>query len=317
MAHPSDRYVRWVLASTWADEVEETLESVNRRLDDLRLPQMTEEQFNALSCDFAPPKGFNFDDPKHSATAAFMDAQEISFLWNPPRHWRQSRVEECRWAFHDLPRRWAAVSDVQVLLLGGVGDQVIADHATHVMSRSPKLQDVVTKFQVLVYRLLYWNPDLVSRSEWETLLANHARREDLLDALNCGAAQAKHLCGFRVAPQKPSRVLQDLHQHLRFKAEALSRKPAVRSNIAMLVAVSKELRALHRMMYGDSATFGAAEQMQQFSRVLMKHESSQVTTVDTLIDRCRGGSISGDGGPAAPIDVDIRAGSNTQSRRCQ
>jgi hypothetical protein len=283
MAHPSEYYIKFLLAKSWGDEENQvTLESLNATLQIYDLPFLQEQYYDHLMLKFQPPTGFRFHSKKNEATREFMKDEGITTLWEPRKDDKRVMVD-----IVDGDNQLAKHT-VQLLLMGDVPAEVIADKTNTKFHINPAF----TARMVETYRHFFWNVNKATFGEWETHLEGHRFRDAYLACLHCGDQQALFRAGFR--PKVDSRTaLADAQRDVYFRLRNLFWKPDDKFIFDTLTRLSGRLSQLHELMKGEGA--GAEDQLKKFKAVLMEHTKMDTKTVDDIVDRVRGGSISGDG----------------------
>ena len=81
MRHPSDYYVRYLLAASWNNQEEPlTMESVNQALSDMGLLEMKVSQWDYLLSSFNPPQDFLFNN--HTEIKSWSTVWDINLETN-------------------------------------------------------------------------------------------------------------------------------------------------------------------------------------------------------------------------------------------
>jgi hypothetical protein len=279
MNHPSEYYIRWLLAKGWANG-SESHKTVQVTLKRYGLLDVSEEAFEMIRDQFSPPAAFFFQNRKHPATAAFMREQKIHTLWAP-------KADE-KIAI-DLLRLPLVREALQILLMGRVEPK---DIATRISGRY-KVE--VTERTIQTYAHYFWNIDLCGFEEWSKLLYGHPLRDSYLASLVGSPNQALYRAGF--SPQiNGKQALRETHRALAMRIDATRRFPDTRDTALMLSALTKSLLDVHTALHGEGA--GMEEMMREFLKFKMQRQKiaeGHASNVVPIRELARGGNFSGSG----------------------
>lgn len=279
MGHPSDNYIRWLLAKGWANG-SESHKTIQVTLKRYGLLDISEEAFEMIKDQFSPPQTFFFQNRKHPATVAFMREQKIYALWAP-------KADE-KFAI-DLLRLPLVRETLQILLMGRVDPE---DIATRVAG---KYKAAVTARTVQTYAHYFWNVDLCGFTEWSAMLHGNPLRDSYLAALVGSPNQALYRAGF--SPQiNGKQALRETHRALAMRIDATRRFPDTRDTALMLSALTKSLLDVHTALHGEGA--GMEEMMREFLKFKMQRQKmpeGQVSNVVPIRDLAKTGNYSGSG----------------------
>jgi hypothetical protein len=282
MGHPSERYVKFLLAQSWEDpEHPADLASVNLTLSAYSLPLMMESQYNKLRAAFQPPRVFQFNNKKHDETVKFMKDQSIYGLWNP--------TKEERRVFTDILDGNRLIKlTIQMLLMGGIGPEDISIKVCEKFQLDYPLEAVT----VASYGYYFWNVTNATQEDWATMLHDDPYRSGYLASLHDGEAQALFRAGFR--PTINSVVaLQDAQRDIFFRIRAMHSWPDTDYTIDAMAKLVTKLITLHQILHAEGA--GVEDLLVKFRKILLEHIPADIRLVDEIINKTLGGSISGDG----------------------
>lgn len=281
MRHPSEYYIRYLLAADWGDDESEIdLDSVNITLHEYGLPTLSEEAFERLRSIFEAPDNFHFNSPSHKETVVFMRQEQIHTIWSPNED--MSRVLEEM--LGDSNRTMQQT--VHIMLMGDMPSDVIA----RLVSKRYRLKESLTEDMVDLYRHYFWRVKNLNEREWEILLADDPHFDRHISSLYCGPQQAMFRAGFN-PKYDYKQALRDTHRQVAFRIQYMGFKSDSKRNIDLLIKMSREQRALYNVLYGEGGGF--EEQVREVRRFLMEHKIPDVKALDELIGE--EGSYSGDG----------------------
>jgi hypothetical protein len=279
MGHPSEFYVRFLLAKGWSNGTE-TFKTVSVTLKNYGLLEISQEAFESIHDQFSPPPSFFFQNRKHPSTANFMREQKIYTMWAPKAEERAA-VELIR-----LPLVREAI---QILLMGHVSPE---DIATRV---GGKFNQEMTARAVQTYAHYFWNVDLCGFQEWAYHLHGNPMRDSYLSSLVGSPNQALYRAGF--SPQiNGKQALRETHRSLAMRIEATRRFPDTRDTALMLAALTKSFLDVHTALHGEGA--GMEEMMKEFLKFKMERQKlvgGATTNVVSIRKLAAGGNFSGSG----------------------
>ena len=279
MRHPSEFYVRYLMAESWGDDEDPLdLESTNLTLEQYGLPRVNESQFEYLRTTFEAPDTFRFNNRNHAASVAFMKEEKLFSLWK---------------ATEDMTRVLKEMVGVNIqhtthlLLMGDVPSKVIADK----VSRKFRLQKSITEGMVDHYRHYFWRVQSLTEREWEEFLAGDRYYDQFMASLYGGDQQALFRAGFN-PKYDYKQGLRDTHRQIVFRIQYLGFQADDKRIIDQLIKMSREQRSLYTLLYGEGGGF--EEQVKEIRRFLMEHREPAVKILEELIAE-GDGSYSGDG----------------------
>lgn len=270
--HPSEFYVKHILAKAWKVE-DESLATVNEVLDQYALPLFEEPVFERIVRAFQPPPNFRYSDPKHKDTRSFMREEKIFSFWQP---------EEDELRAIELVQVPQIAELLQIMLLGRVQPALIVDLINREYQPSPPL----TEQQVLSFHHYFWNTQLVGRVYWHELLFRWPHKTALLGALACGPRQALYLAGFRPVIDKKL-ALQDAYRQVVCERELCRAMPFGEERAKMLGGLVKTEIALYTQITEGGGLEDEAESFRQFE---IETEERPAPDIHEL---AKGGSFSG------------------------
>lgn len=279
MGHPSEYYIRFLLAESWGDTDKPLeLKELNLGLKGLGLLEIVDTAFDHIRQDFFPPDGFKFSSRRGGPTTDFMRAEKISSLWKPDKN--MSRV------LKELLGQNLVIDIVHILLMGNVPSKAVAELVSKRFRISPSL----TPEMIDYYRHYYWRRNAFNYLQWEEELRNRPDKDSYLAPLYGGDLQALFRAGFN-PKYDYKRALRDSHRQVSFRIQYLASKPDDKHYIDLLVKLSREERALYERLWGEGG--GLADQAKAVRSFLMQHKLPNVKKLDEFIGAQ--GSISGDG----------------------
>lgn len=285
MKHPSDYYVRYLLACSWGDEENPlSLDDVNLTLLSYGLPGMDENQFEYLRSTFLAPEDFHFNMRRHPATIEFMKREKIYTIWNPNQHMKRVLEEMLE------DRRYQHA--VHILLMGDLPSDVIAEK----ISKKFRLAESLTPDMIDLYRHYFWKVGNLTPLEWERFLQINSPEhvDEYLASLLCGEQQALFRAGF--APKYDYKsALRDTHRQISFRIQAFGFRQDDKATIDLLIKMSREQRSLYDILFGEGGGF--EEQVKEIRRFMMEHNVTNIKGLEDLVGKK--GSYSGDGGKKA------------------
>lgn len=277
--HPSEFYVKYLLARSWRVE-EESIATVNDVLVQLGFPEMTEDVFDRLRATFEPPANFKFSEHKHKDTKEFMEREQLSAIWNPDKDERQAL---------SLLEEPLVMETVMILLLG----RVPVAQAAQLASEKWDVLPVLTERALQVFQHYFWNSRIVSRAFWHELLFKHPFKHQFLGALVCGPKQALYQAGFTPTIERAA-SLRDGYRQIVFMRDYCRVYPPGIEVAKMLSALIKAEVAIHSVLAEGDVLEAALDEYKKFE--LETTASSVVPPIDALVDQ--GGSFSRSAGGA-------------------
>ena len=279
MRHPSEYYIRYLLAESWGDEEDPiNLESINLTLKSYGLPRMTEPQFEFLRAIFEVPETFCFEDRNHEESVKFMKREKLYSIWTATNGDMKRVLEEMLGT--------SLQHTVHLLLMGDVPSNVIAKK----VSKKFRLRASLTPGMIDHYRHYFWRVHSLSEGEWEEFLGANRYFDQFMAALYGGDQQALFRAGFH--PRYDYKQgLRDTHRQIVFRIQYLGFQPDDKRTISLLIKMSREQRALYNILYGEGGGF--EDQVQEIRRFLMQHRKPAVKALQDLIEE--EGTYSGDG----------------------
>lgn len=279
MTHPSEYYVRFLLAECWGDPDHPLqFELLSETLRSYGLLEITEVGFSLIQKSFEPGDEFRFNNRKHKPTADFMRAERIHKMWRPDEH--MTRVLD------ELLGVNLVTDIIHILLMGDVPAKVIA----HLVNKRFRLNPAITAEMVELYHHYFWNVPTLNYAQWEDSLMYHPHKDAYLASLLCGDQQAMFRAGFN--PRYDfKQALRDTHRQVTFRIQYLATKPDDKQTINNLIKLSREERALYQRMWSEGG--GIKEEAKRVKEFLMEHKIPDVKRLDEFIEEQ--GSISDDG----------------------
>jgi len=280
MGHPSQQYLRYLLAEAWGDETKVlTLESVNEILRHYSLLRIGEQDFERLRGEFSPPEDFKFSNHRSPATVAFMKDEKIFSLWS-------TAPEMCR-VLKELLGHKLVSETVQILLQGDVPSDVIAS----LVSKRYRLNPSLTYGMVDMYRHYFWDRAAWSHKEWEFAMSDDWMGDRFLAPLYGGDQQALYRAGFN-PKYDPKQALRDSHRQVTFRIQYLQSRGDSKNITDLLTKLMREERALYDRLYGEGGEM--ASQQQTVKHFALEHRDPGVRRLDDFVEK-GGGTYSGDG----------------------
>lgn len=282
MRHPSEYYVRYLLAASWGDrDKPSSIESANETLTSLGLMAITESQWNRLLGVFQAPPDFLFNNARHGPTVAFMRQERIYTIWQPNEDMRRVLSE----IFGDHGDR-SYQHDIHILLMGDVPHKVIADK----ISQKYRLPTSLTEGMITVYEHYFWRRKSLTKVEWVDFLQLFPARDDYLSPLFSGEQQALFRAGLN-PKYDYKQSLRDAHRQISFRIQTLAYKSDDYGNVKTLTTLCRELRSLYQILYGEGG--GYEEQLKEIRHWIMEHRDEAIPAIMDLVGP--DGSYSGDG----------------------
>lgn len=300
MSHPAWYYIKFlIIRGRHDDPKSDTAGAINETLIALKIPQIDGDVFDRLKATIKFPRKLMMHNKDHDTTIKFMKQERVHDIWNP--------VNGERGIFDFLqmsqPRETA-----QILLMGRLDYGEIAEKVT-TRFRLPKQIEPRVIEMMSHY---FWNVDILSTKEWDTVLWGDPRAASYSGAMH-GPDHALFRAGFN--PQVDGKMaLKNALTHIHFRIDATRNLPDVKDTSDILSKLSKELKSLEEALSGGG---------QEISNIIKELRSFQmantvmpVKTINDII-AAGGGSFSGqqDGGKthatidAEPGDGEVGGGS--------
>lgn len=293
MRHPSDYYVRYLLAASWGDpEQPLTLEAINQTLDDMGLKPIQDKQWDYLLTTFQAPPDFLFNNTRHQPTVDFMKREKIYTIWVSSEDMGRVLLEIVGDHSNRLYQH-----DLHILIMGNVPPALIAEK----ISRKYFLTKSLTEGMVELYQHYFWKRDNLSKPEWKVFLAGDPSYDDYIAPLLCGEQQALFRAGLNPRYDYKQSI-RDMHRQGAFRLQYLAFQPDDKRTIEIYNTLAKEVRASYTILYGEGG--GYEEKLQEVRHWIMEHRNTLIPAIYDLVGP--EGSYSGDGGDAkrkAIVDV--------------
>lgn len=280
MAHPSQYFIRYLLAASHGSDTPESEESVNKSLKSMSLLRLTSDQFNDLVLSFKPPQAFSFSNRKHPATKTFMESERIATMWSPSKE--DSRV------LKELMPMTPVREMINLLLMGRVPSDKIAE----VVSEEARLTTPLTERMIDTYQHYYWNVEVSSSDEWEAILAGNPKKDALMASLYCGEEQAMYRIGRNPKMGDPQRPLREAYRQTFFRLQLLRYWPDTSNTVSAASKLIRDAKQLYELLYGQEGT-GFEQQLKKFRQFLLVKHPAAIETFDGMLSE--EGSYSGDG----------------------
>jgi hypothetical protein len=280
--HPSDYYIRYLLAASWGDpEQPLTLEAVNQTLDDMGLKLVQDKQWDYLLSTFQAPPDFLFNNARHQPTIDFMKAEKIYTIWVSSEDMRRVLTE----IVGDHSNRLCQ-HDMHILIMGNVPADIIAAK----LSKKYFLTRSLTSGMVELYRHYFWRTDNLSKPEWCKFLKDDPNYHDYIAPLQCGEQQALFRAGLNPRYDYKQSI-RDMHRQGSFRMQYLAFQPDDKMTVDLYVKVAREVRSSYSILYGEGG--GYEEKLQEVRHWIMEHRDQVIPAIHDLVGL--EGSYSGDG----------------------
>jgi hypothetical protein len=285
--HPSEYYVRYLLATSWGDQDQPlTLELLNEALTDCGLLEMIDRQWSRLLSIFQAPEDFLFNNFHHPPTLEFMKRGKIYTLWVSSSAMNRVLTEIVgEHGDHSYQH------DLHILLMGDVPPAIIAEK----ISKKYRLQTSLTEEMIILYEHYFWRRKNLTRVEWAEFLKDSPNFDDYMAPLLCGEQQALFRAGMN-PKYDYKQSLRDSHRQVSFRIQYLGYKQDDKHTNADFTKLSNEQRALYNVLYGDGG--GYEEKLKEVRHWIMEHRDPAIKAISDLIGP--DGSYSGDGKDSAP-----------------
>lgn len=276
--HLAEHYLKYVFAKTIADDAKVTLETVNYFLEKLGLPVFRKEhevRIQVLADQFKPPHSFQFYNTQHKPTAEFMRQEKIYSMWEP---------DEAMGEVQKIFKYPAIKETIQLLLTGRLTPADISN-------RLPvKYERTFTPETIALFAHYFWNVSLVGAQDLEQLFYGSPMATHYLACFWGSRDQAVWRAGF--SPRIDGhRALKEAHRSLFMRIEATRSLPDGIETARILATLSKELGALHGLLFGEGA--GVEEMAKDLSKqVKMRQLPGNVVPITAL---AKAGNYTGSG----------------------
>jgi len=293
MRHPSDYYVRFLLAASWGNPDEPlTLEAVNQSLEDLCLQYMTVKQWDYLLSAFMAPADFLFNNPRHAPTAAFMKQEKIATIWSPDEHMKRVLTEmvgdHCNRSYqHDL----------HILLMGDLPPDFIAP----ALSKKYRLSKSLTDRMVELYSHYFWRKENLTKTQWPQFLAGDPNYDSYISALQAGEQQALFRAGLNPKYEYKA-AMRDSYRQFAFRVQYLGYQQDDKKTYVALSMLNRELRAMYGVLYGEGG--GYEEQLKEVRHWILTHRDVAIPALSDLTGP--DGLHSGDGKEGQKVLVEAK-----------
>lgn len=276
MAHPSHRYLKYLLLKAQVTGTPIEWKEVCSLLERIHILSIAEDKFKDMAVMTAkPPRGLRFHSPQHKVTAEFMKKHDVYELWNPPI----SMADVLRM----LGSNAQAVETTQVLIAGRLESAEISEKLLkkHHLKVSAEAVDMLRKF--------FWDVEATSYSEWEILLRGRSMRSSILASLHSSPDQARYRAGFQPKVEG-KKTLREALRGVYFRLEATRYMPDNEEVVGMLTRLTKELGNIFTVLYGDGA--GLDDILKELRVISMKTWKPKIAALKSLAPN---GNHSGSG----------------------
>jgi len=286
MRHPSDYYVRYLLAASWSDlEQPLTFEAVNQTLDDMGLPEMQDKQWEYLLTTFQAPADFLFNNARHQPTVDFMKREKIYTIWVSNEDMSRVLLEIVGDHSNRLYQH-----DLHILIMGNVPPEIVAEK----LSKKYFLTKSLTPSMVELYQHYFWKRESLSKPEWGRFLMGdlnyRSNYDDYIAPLMCGEQQALYRAG--LSPRYDyKQSIRDMHRQGAFRLQYLAFQQDDKRTVDLYNKLSKEVRSSYNILYGEGG--GYEEKLKEVRHWIMEHRDTAIPAIHDLVGL--EGSYSGDG----------------------
>lgn len=295
MKHPSDYYIRYLLAASWADpEQPLTLEAVNQTLDDMGLRPVWEKQWDYLLSTFRAPADFLFNNARHRPTVEFMKSEKIYTIWVSSSDMSRVLTE----IVGDQSNRLFQ-HDLHILIMGNLPPEVIAEK----LSKKYFLSRSLTSGMVELYQHYFWKKENMSKAEWCKFLEGDRNYDDFIAPLQCGEQQALFRSGLNPRYDYKQSI-RDMHRQGAFRLQYVAHWQDDPKTVDLYTKLAKEVRAAYAILFGEGG--GYEEKLQEVRHWIMEHRDAAIPALYDIVGP--EGSHSGDGksnGKGHVIDAEL------------
>lgn len=274
MAHPSARYIKYLIIRAKATKFAALLLNVNRVLKSLDLLEVGEDEFTHMVESISVPAGIQFWAPEHERTIEFMKKSQVYEMWNP------GKTEE---ETYSLLKQSLIAETAKILLMGRLEPDEVASLL------SMKHGYAVSPSCIEIFRDYFWNVATTSYEEWNTLLTGKQLRGHLLACLYGSKDQARYRAGFNPKVEG-KRSLKDLHRTLHFRLEATRFMQDSAHTAETVASLSRELVNVYQAIYGEGA--GLEDVLREFKAFMLQNRDPEVVSIKELAPN---GNFTGSG----------------------
>ena len=257
MAHPSDLYIKFLIAKNIAIKEDISDKLINIILSTFSLPLITEERFDILFDFVKPSETVRWHNPRHKFTEAWCTQLGIQELRFPSEAMRETLKLQYKPLIKEV---------IEILLLGKVSveDIVVRVFKRFKVSLSEEVIELYMKF--------FWNVDNCSTSQWYELLGSSPHRDQYMAALQGNKNQAVWRAGFN--PQVDAQqALRDAHTMIVMRLDALRTAPDTKETADLTTKYTRELIALHTICFGEGSQMSTM--IKEFKSFLVKKDATK------------------------------------------
>lgn len=281
MKHPSDYYIRYLLAASWNEPDQPlTLEAVNQTLEDMGLLPMKDRQWDYLLATFQAPPDFLFNNTNHAPTVAFMKRERIYTIWVSDQDMSRILVEIMGGHGNRIYQH-----DLHILLMGNIPFSVIAEK----LNRKYFIAQSLTERMIDLYQHYFWRRENLTKVQWAKFLDGDPNYDDYVAPLMCGEQQALFRAGMN-PKYDYKQSLRDAHRQGSFRLQYLAYKPDDKRTADIYGKLTREIRALHVLLNEGG---GFDEQLKEARHWAMEHSPEKIPALTDVVGE--NGSYSGDG----------------------
>lgn len=269
MAHPSERYVKFLLASSWGASHMTALD-VGSFFEGLYLAPVQEKTYDRILVEFRPPEPFYFNNKKHQPSVKFMREQGLTDMWNPS--------DDVRRVLTSLINPTPVRDFVDMLLMGRMHPTDVAKFTADRFSLSvPYSAETIA-----AYAHYFWDVSNTSEKEWAELLRGHPRGMALMSAYRGGSEQALFRVGINPKMEDPKKPLREAYRQLAARLEALRFDEDFKGTIEIQSKLIGDLIRIYNILYAGLGE-NLDEVISKLREFILVTRPSDVKAFDKLV----------------------------------
>ncbi len=276
MGHPSQLYIKFLIAKDIAKGDQVEFSSVNLILSAFNLPQVSEDVFDRLLLEAQPLQSVRWSSPRHKYTQEWLSLLGVSELRFPSATLKKTLELQYKPQIKEV---------IEILTLGRLDVSEIC------LRVEKRFKYSISEEVINQYAKYFWDIDNCSAAQWYALLAGMSCQDAYMAALQGTKDQALWRAGFN--PQvDPRTALVETHLMVYMRLDALRNAPDTPETAALVAKYSRELVNLHSMCFGEGAQMSST--IKQLKNFVLEKRSTKAPDLRLVSSN---GSYSDDGKP--------------------
>ena len=257
MTHPSELYIKFIVAQKLALSEEVTENTVNIILGAFHLPKVNDQIFDYVLSVTKPKEIVKWYNPRHKYTSKWCKELDIDELRHPSETVKAALNLQCKPSIKEV---------IQILLMGRINLPDI------VLRVNKRFKYEITEDVVECYAKYFWDVDKCSHASWYNILSDDVNRDQYMAALQGSKNQAVWRAGFNPVVDS-GRALQDAYTMIVMRLDALRTAPDTKETADLTTKYTRELMALHSVCFGDGSQMSST--IKELKNIMVKKDSAR------------------------------------------